>query len=420
MTNACGRAECILESMARWWRWTWPGLVLVPLVSTSCFVGYDSRWGQQKQAQQHAAQRSTPQHLAALKASDTHAARRVLRIRVYASPGYAASVLDWQKQFGALLVEVNAVFGAELGAELQLADVRTFPTEASGEKLEAPLQQLVDLDPASDVDWVVGLIAATPRFAVSADDLGLARAPGRHIVMRGMSDPEEYEAIEQGFTELSDEARHKLYRVRKEHKLAITFLHELAHTLGVPHELLATSLMNRRYHVEANDFSEEAATIMRASLASRASPQSPVLDAALASKLEASLRATGSDWEPASRDSMLQLTAQQLASRIAGTSSSRAASPPQGSSASPSSIVTAVTAVAGLNAEDQRSYATARAELNAGHAAHARQIAVPLFAKYPALPAVQSLRCDTAMAIGGDWNAISAECPGMSPFGANK
>jgi hypothetical protein len=306
------------------------------------------------------------------------------------------------------------VLTAEFGAALEVADVRTFPAQASGEKLEAPLQQLVDLDPASDVDWVIGLIAATPRFAVSADDLGRALMPGRHIVMRGMSDPQEYEAIERVFTNLSEEERHKLYRVRKEHKLATTFLHELAHTLGVPHELQATSLMNPRYHVEANDFSDEAAEIIRAALASRTSPQSPVLDSALATKLEASLRAPDAGWEPTSRDAELQVTSKLLGQPGVVLQASHSAPSPQTAVPTSSPIVTPV---AGLSPEEQRTFATARAELNAGNAPHARQIAAPLFAKYPKLADIQSLRCDTAMAIGGDWDAISAECPGLSPFG---
>jgi hypothetical protein len=33
--------------------------------------------------------------------------------------------------------------------------------------------------------------------------------------------------------------------------------------------------------------------------------------------------------------------------------------------------------------------------------------------KYPKLPAMQSLRCDIAMAMGGDWATISAECTGL-------
>ena len=403
--------------MSRWWRWVWVGFVLLSLASSGCFAGYDSRWGQQKQAQQHAAQRSTPQQLPSLKSSDTHAARRVFKLRVYASPGYVASVLDWQKQFGVLLEQVNAVFGPEFGVAFEIAEVRTFPTQASGDKLEGPLQQLVALDPAGDVDWVVGLIASTPRFALSADDLGIARMPGRHIVMRAMSDPQEYAAIERGFSELSDAERQKLYRVRKAHKLAAAFLHELAHTLGVPHELQATSLMNPRYHVEASDFSDEVAEIIRASLASRVSPESPVLDVSLAAKLDVSLRATGSDWEPESRDPLLRATAQLLGRPVTVAKAPLASPSPQAPTASLSS---AVVAVEGLDSEEQRIVATARAELNAGRAAHARQLAAPLFAKHSALPAIQSLRCDTAMAIGGDWDAISAECPGLSPFGGNR
>jgi hypothetical protein len=212
-----------------------------------------------------------------------------------------------------------------------------------------------------------------------------------------MSDPEEYEAIERGFSELSEEERHKLYRVRKEHKLAVIFLHELAHSLGVPHELLASSLMNARYHVEANEFSEEAAGIMRASLARRVSPQSPVLDAALASTLAASLRAPDSDWEPKSRDSMLEVTAQLLGGRAAMTNATLAPQAPPPSQALAPNPSPVVTAIAGLSPEEQRSFATARAELNAGHAAQARQIAAALFAKHPALPAIQSLiACSTA------------------------
>jgi len=396
------------------WRLT-SVVVLVALpFAAGCFVGYDSGWGQQKRAQQHAARRSTPAQLPRDSSGVLPGGRRVLKVRVYATAGYAASVLDWKKQFSALIGRVNAVFGAEFGARFELAELLAFPSPASEDKLEAPLQELVQLDPASDVDWVVGLVVATPRFAASADDLGVARLPGRHIVLRAMSDAHEYEAIERAFTELSEDERQKLYRVRKQHKLAITFLHEIAHTLGVPHELQAESIMNPRYHVEASDFSEEAAAIMRSSLASRVSPDSPVLDAALASKLDASLRAAGSQWEPTSRDALLLQTARFLSVPVA------AAKGPASSKTPAPSSVSSAPAIGGMNAQERVSFDMARAELNAGHAERAQRLGAPLFAKYSALPAVQSLRCDTAMAIGGDWETIRAECSGLSPFDANK
>jgi hypothetical protein len=387
------------------WALVRSALPAASLLWVGCFVGYDSRWGQQKQAQQHAAQRSTPKQLSTDTWTAPRIAHRVLKVRAYATPGYTVSVVDWQKQFAQLVERANAVLGPEFDAELEVDELRTFPNPVSEEKLDGLLHQLSTLDTASDVDWVVGLAVASPHFAVSPDDLGIAELPGRHIVLRAMSDAHEYEAITRDFTELSEDARQKLYRVRKQHKLCTTLLHEIAHTLGVPHELSAVSLMNPRYHVEAGDFSDEAAQIIRASLASRASAASPVLDATLSSNLETWLRARDSDWEPVSRDAVL--------AELAPFSAPLALAPVQGSGP-------VVSATPGLSADEQRSFDAARAELGAGHAAHARQLAAPLFSKYTTLPAVQSLRCDTAMAIGGDWETISAECAGLSPFGAGK
>ncbi len=63
---------------------------------------------------------------------------------------------------------------------------------------------------------------------------------------------------------------------------------------------------------------------------------------------------------------------------------------------------------------------TSRADLASGDASTARAIAAPLYGKHADLPAIQSLRCDIAMKIGGDWAAIDSECAGLSPFGAAK
>lgn len=148
----------------------WLGLVRVALLtgslcSAGCFAGYDSRWGQQKQAQQHAAERSTPRQLAIQRSGSTFVSRRALKVRVYATPGYTASIVDWQKQFDALVERVNGVLGPEFGAVLEIAEARNFPTPTSEEGLDTPLQQLTALDPANDVDLVVGLVVATPPSA---------------------------------------------------------------------------------------------------------------------------------------------------------------------------------------------------------------------------------------------------------------
>ena len=389
-------------------------LGLVWLGVSSCFLGYDSRWGQQKQAQQHVAAHETPQQLHRQSTgNEAQVAPRMLRLRVYATPGYAATVLDWPKQFDALLECANAIFVPDFGVAFEVVETRTFRPKADEEKLDGVLHELTEDDAAEDVDWVVGLASAVPRFAVSADDLGVAPLLGRHLVMRAMSDVHEYEAIQTAFGKLSDAERLNLYRARKHHKLCTVFLHELAHTLGVPHERLASSLMNPRYHIEASGLSDEATEIVRASLATRAQPSHLVLDAELARSIHALLSAPNTDWKPQSRDVVL--------ARIAPAESQGGAPPVTAlpSSATAAGPAPSGPAIEGLSAPEQRAVDRARAELTAGYAASAREIAARIFAAHPNLPALKSLRCDIAMGLGGDWQTISSECPGLSPFGAN-
>jgi matrixin len=396
------------------------GLVVLSLGLSSCFF-YDSRWGQQKQAQKHEVARSTPRQLRSQSSrNEARVAERKLRLRVYATPGYAATVLDWQKQFAGLLECANSVFVPDFGSAFEPVELKTFRPRSNEEKLDGVLRELTEEDHGRDVDWVVGLATAVPRFAVSADDLGLAPLLGNHLVMRAMSDPHEYEAIQNGFTELSESERLKLYQVRKRHKLCTVFLHEIAHTLGVPHELLASSLMNRRYQVEAQGFSDEATDIVRASLELRSAQPNVLLDSTLTRNLSSWLKSPNAGWEPSSRDALLQELA-STAENAQPALSAAAQSPAAPSVARPTpGLASNGPPVAGLNADEQRSYDRARAELNAGHAAAARELAVPLLAKHAALSEVQSLRCDIAMAVGGDWDTISAECPGLSPFGSGK
>jgi hypothetical protein len=384
---------------------------------SSCF--YDSRWGQQKQSEQHAAARSTPQQLRSQALNrEGRVADRTLRLRVYATPAYAATVLDWQKQFEALLDCANSVFVPDFGTAFEAVELKSFRPKAGEAKLDEVLAELRQEDEGRDVDWVVGLVTAVPSFAVSADDLGVAPLLGKHLVMRAMSDAHEYEAITRELSELSESERLKLYQVRKRHKLCAVFLHEVAHTLGVPHELVASSLMNPRYQVGAQGFSDEASRILRASLELRATQPSLLLDAKLAGELSSWLQASNADWEPNTRDELLGEFSSAGNSSIPA-STTATATDPSGEEPPPSPAPSGPP-IEGLSSAEQQRYDSARAELNAGRAARARQLAAPLLAKYAKLPAIMSLRCDIAMGIGGDWETISAECPGYSSFGSDK
>ncbi|MES1177090.1 MAG: matrixin family metalloprotease [Myxococcales bacterium] len=376
------------------------------LATSGCF--YDSRWGQQKQAQQHQAARLAPQKLERQSAHVELHAQRTLTLRVYATPTYQASIVDWEQQFQHQLDCANATLAGAFGVSLQVQERKTFRPQADEEKLDGLLEELRKLDDAQGVDFVVGLARPAPRFAVSADDLGIARLPGQYLVLRAMSDAQEYEAIQAAFTELPEEKRRNLYRARKEHKLCTVLLHEVGHTLGVPHERAATSLMNPRYHVEASGFSEESANILRASLAARSPGQPLFVDATLAQRLRDLLQAPNADWEPKSRDQLLSVLSPAQPARVPPTASQPTALvPAQLASASPSS---------GLEPDEQRTLDQARAALNEGRAYDALQAAKPLFAKRANVPAVKELRCNVAMAIGGDPDALDAACAGLSPL----
>lgn len=378
------------------------------LATSGCFF-YDSRWGQQKQAQQHQAARLAPRKLERQSAQPELRARRTLTLRVYATPAYQASIVDWEQQFQHQLDCANATLVGDFGVSLQVEERKTFRPHADEEKLDGLLEELTKLDDAQGVDFVVGLARPVPRFAPSADDLGIARLPGQHLVLRAMSDAQEYEAIQAAFTELPEEQRRNLYRARKEHKLCTVLLHEVAHTLGVPHERAATSLMNPRYHVEASGFSEEGANVLRASLAARSPGQPLLVDAGLAQRLRDLLQAPNTDWEPKSRDQLLSVLSRATPARMPPTAS-------QPTAPVTASLASAHPPVGGLDADEQRTFDQARAALNDGRANDALQAAKPLFVKHADVPAVKELRCNIAMAVGGDPDALDAACAGLSPL----
>ncbi|HEX2672525.1 MAG TPA: matrixin family metalloprotease, partial [Polyangiaceae bacterium] len=223
--------------------------------------------------------------------------------------------------------------------------------------------------------------------------------------------------------ELPEDKRQQLYRARKQHKLCSVFLHEVAHTLGVPHERSETSLMHARYDLKAHGFSEEAAELVGGALNLRTKQSSLFLDANFAQTLGSNMTQPSADWEAASRDQVLQVLADFGKSRSASARTGNHGSAPTAtatqtttySPVAPQSVP--APSMAGLSSEEQRSYDRARAELTARHGLAAREAAAPLLEKHGDLPAVQSLRCDIAMSIGGDWDTISSECAGLSALG---
>lgn len=325
---------------------------------------YDAIWGNEV-AQKRVAEHRAP---AALKREGDAPARpaaiRTLRMRVYATPRYAVATLDWQRQFAGVVLDVNPTLRADFGVELEVVEHRTFADAGSEDSLPELLHGLALLDPGHDVDWVVALVTAVPGLAESPDEIGLAATPGKHLVLRAMSDPDEFDAIERGFPDLPRAEREKLHAARKRHKAAIVLLHELGHTLGIPHEKANDALMNPYYSHRASDFSAEAVRIGNAELARRLStaPVSP-----------------------------------------------RSASPTAADTRAPP-VESPVPVVEGLSEDDSRTFHAAVARQQEHELDEARRLATPLFSRHENVYAVQKLRCDLATALGGSWESIKKEC----------
>jgi hypothetical protein len=369
----------IFERVVRW------GICAFVVSSVSGCFYYDSRWGQAKAEQRRVAAVRTPRLVHSRAAEDgvpvaSHPkAIRKLRVRVLATPAYAASVFDWQRQAGTTFSDANAVLEQDFGVSLELADARVWAGVSSEHSLPELLKRLTAEHPGTDVDYVLGLATSVPGLAHSPDQLGVARVLGKHLVMRAMSDAEEFDAIKRAFSELSEDEQHKLYGARKRHKTASVLLHELGHTLGMPHEAARETLMHAHFSTDVSTFSKSAVELGRLTLARRA---------------------------------------EQPAAANTANSAKPAPAPNSASAKRTSSSPDLVE----LTSEDQKLFVAAEELKSAGKVNEAYAAAQPLFMKYLKVFAVQNLRCELAMASSHNWANAESECrelakllPGFAP-----
>ena len=337
-----------------------PVAALLPILLVACL---DPHRAEVKRIQQQNLAYETP---AALHAEASHAAARPFNMRVYATPEYVAQTLDWQRHVRAIVDDANAVLAPELKVRIEITEMRVWQPTANRASLTALLAALEEWDEGDGADWVLGLVGGLPKLSQSFHEVGMAETPGKHLVVRAEASLEEHDAIERAFGEVSEAERTKLQRERRRHRATCVLLHELAHTLGAPHDGNRTSLMHPEYDPRMNRFSDEALGAMAETAAHRGDGGATPL--------------------PAAKESAPAI--------------------PKGTETLPP--------------DDRARFLRAVALAASGDLEKAWALAEPLFDAYPDHFLIQDFRCRMALSRGGAWQEVRRECAPIERIGTSR
>ena len=386
------------------------------LTHAACFLGYDSRWGEAKRAQQRAAKAATPESLHETNDTKPAPGVRTFRVRLHATPAYAQSTVDWPKQARDTIDEANRMLGSAVGVRLEVKDATTWTPTVSEQSLGDALADLAASDRGADVELVVGFVGGLPRDATSFHEAGLAELLGKYAVVRTAARLDENVAVEKGLYELSEEERSRLLADRARHRAVAVLLHEVGHILGATHESDPHSLMNPRYDTRMQAFSLEATEVMHITVEHRAQGATPTErdDGKLATDLLAYFAKTSNGpWIAGERDAeVARLEAMKNGPTPVALASSAAPTP----DTTPDAPVD--TGLAAMPAADHARYDEAIAQLHDNHVGRAWAAASPLFGRYPDVYAVQDLRCQLAILERFDADRTKVECAAMSRLSA--
>lgn len=393
-------------------------LLTSSLVSRAAFAAclfsvsacFDSSWFQAKSSQQSVAQARTPQGLQATPSNGDApppvlANVKTMRVRVHATSRHIAEITDWQRRFSEVLEDANRVLVPTLSIRLEVETATEWSPRTPDDALSAQLDELGNADPGDDVDWVIGLTGSVPRFEESFHELGMAKMPGKHAVLRAINDARELEAIEKGFPDLAAAERTKLFLARKRHKRATVLLHEIGHTLGSPHQPDRRLVMTPRYDIAVESYGPAATELLRVNADDRRASPAERDPRAVAEASIRTLRRWTDTWVPTERDDAIRRLQEQLA-----TTTPRRPAPATTAAPMP---VTPDTGLDAMTPQHRAAYDRANA-LPAGREGEAWAEATPLFEAYPTVPAVQDLRCRLAMKLRS-WSEAKKDCAALVP-----
>ncbi len=313
------------------------------------------------------------------------------RVRVYVDDGYKAQSPDTSTKIRLLFQRTNRVLEPTTGLRLEVVDIRPWTAGGDGIDLQRSLDDLAALDPATDVDFVFGMLDALNRASTDLHELGRAQILGRHAVVRGLADAVEVAALDKRMRTLSADDRQALFSRRKRHKEEAILLHEVGHLLGAPHVTGAADLMSPSYGHHQKGFARDMADFMR-QVARARMERKKGLAAREWGKALALMRGHGAeDWNEDEK-ALIEAALQGLAQG-------------GGDEGAVGEIIGE-----GVRAGDREKFRAAERLLAAGQPEDAWEELEPLLDFYPDEPAVNRLACRLAASSSRDRSIVELRC----------
>jgi hypothetical protein len=384
----------------------WVFVVAAGLLASGCLY-YDSRWGSATAEQKHNAARLHPASLASPRA-EGEATRRRASVRACATRAYAAETLGWEERFDELVRNANSVLGPSLGLELTNAGTTLWQPARGEGGLATVIDDLRSCEGAES-DWVVALVQSTPKVISDFHILGRGAMYSPYLAIRASNDPAEIESFTKAFPDLDEATRQQLYSDRKRHKTLSVFLHEVGHTLGAIHRLAKDTIMSASYNAAERGYDEPTLTLLKSGLEIRLDRANSYAEA------RKYLEANESGFVKSELFDQLSFLRQW----------ERHATPPSPAAAAPAPVApspethTAAVGFETLPKRDRQTFDEAL-ELESTSAHDAWTVASPLFEAYPAVRAVQELRCRLAKARKFFPGVIEAHCARLAALGADE
>jgi len=384
-------------------------LVSITALCMGCFLGIDSTWFQNRQTQSNIAASGTSKF-----ASDGPSVKitNTFKVRVYATPKYVAENIEWQKQTKEIVEDASDVLAGAIGVKLAIQSQSAWSEDSTD--LDATLTALEAKDPATEGEWVVGMIGGLPKFSAQFHFNGKAVIFGRHLVMRPWFDPSERDDVEKGLDSVSAEERARFLRDRRRHLEVSLFLHELGHTLGAVHDSTLHGLMNDAVSTNTTTYGPSVTELLRVAVVHRGKPQTKDLWPKVKEDLLRVYKgANPSSWFVEQRKDMLEML--ESSTFVPHSYAAMSMSVTSASASTKSDEVAPL-----LKEKDRPTYLRAKELFAGGNAKEAWELAQPLFDAYPDVLGVQDLRCQLAMKQGFEWKRTKLECDRLMKLSTEK